>query len=380
MMEYELYHHGVKGMKWGVRRYQNKDGSLTPAGVRRYDKEGSGSSKIATKQKKGYHYSLGNPIQKHKQKLIDKYISKGYSLSAAQTMAKQRMRAEVAVGVVGGIAVGIAAKKAITRIGQDYCDKTIKSGEIIQNIGASKGATFENTPFFAAINRHDKRAYGALYPVEKRGMVIDNNSKSYEGIYKNQIKLVKNIKRASVNNARKILYKKMDDDPEFRKEVLDTIKQTSYGANIDLSSKHLPKKFYDRFNQALATPEFQSKGIHKKFYSELQKHGYNALLDINDTRYSGYKKISKSPTIVFGENVVEKIGSEKLGYLKMLDDRSKYLTEHLLKNAGKKTVTAVAGYAAIKTLSDERKVRTYLNEHPDSKLSRNEILKLLKQK
>jgi hypothetical protein len=31
----ELYHHGVKGMKWGVRRYQNKDGSLTPAGKKR---------------------------------------------------------------------------------------------------------------------------------------------------------------------------------------------------------------------------------------------------------------------------------------------------------------------------------------------------------
>ena len=35
-MEYELYHHGVKNQKWGVRRYQNKDGSLTPLGKIKY--------------------------------------------------------------------------------------------------------------------------------------------------------------------------------------------------------------------------------------------------------------------------------------------------------------------------------------------------------
>ena len=31
----ELYHHGIKGQKWGVRRFQNKDGSLTTAGKNR---------------------------------------------------------------------------------------------------------------------------------------------------------------------------------------------------------------------------------------------------------------------------------------------------------------------------------------------------------
>ena len=35
----ELYHWGTKGMKWGIRRYQNRDGSLTPAGRKRYASE-----------------------------------------------------------------------------------------------------------------------------------------------------------------------------------------------------------------------------------------------------------------------------------------------------------------------------------------------------
>lgn len=38
-MNNELYHHGVKGMKWGVRRYQNKDGTYIKKGLQRFDKD-----------------------------------------------------------------------------------------------------------------------------------------------------------------------------------------------------------------------------------------------------------------------------------------------------------------------------------------------------
>lgn len=37
--EDELYHHGVKGQRWGFRRYQNADGSLTSAGIKKYNRK-----------------------------------------------------------------------------------------------------------------------------------------------------------------------------------------------------------------------------------------------------------------------------------------------------------------------------------------------------
>lgn len=43
----ELYHHGIKGQKWGVRRYQNEDGSLKPAGKKRYGSDGMKDAKKA---------------------------------------------------------------------------------------------------------------------------------------------------------------------------------------------------------------------------------------------------------------------------------------------------------------------------------------------
>lgn len=55
----ELCHHGIKGQKWGVRRFQNPDGSLTLAGKKRYNKSSfEESGWTLYDERDGYHSKM----------------------------------------------------------------------------------------------------------------------------------------------------------------------------------------------------------------------------------------------------------------------------------------------------------------------------------
>jgi hypothetical protein len=72
-MENELYHHGILGMRWGVRRYQNADGTLTAAGRKRLEKK---ETKTEADKQAIIKSGSAEIVQKHQAELSNEELKK----------------------------------------------------------------------------------------------------------------------------------------------------------------------------------------------------------------------------------------------------------------------------------------------------------------
>ena len=90
----ELYHFGIQGMKWGIRRFQNEDGTRTEAGKKRYAKLNKKIDKEYNKTTKRARKIVAN----EKLKYSDKKIKKAQFFIDAKTKLRDLQREEVEAG------------------------------------------------------------------------------------------------------------------------------------------------------------------------------------------------------------------------------------------------------------------------------------------
>lgn len=129
-----LEHHGIKGQRWGVRRFQNPDGTRTPAGLKRDAKLAAKAEKYRNKDLARYDKEIANsidPDRKYHYEQLRKHTEK---LSDKQIIAQQRYSRAVAAGEgvvstialsilgipnVGSIATGVFVANSISKTTRD---------------------------------------------------------------------------------------------------------------------------------------------------------------------------------------------------------------------------------------------------------------------
>lgn len=350
----ELYHHGIKGQKWGIRRYQYADGTYTPAGRKRY----------------------------------------GVSQSSSNA---QR------VATMMGMRVKDVVNTARTQVtGRQYVDTYLKRGTTFARIQTSK--EFENFAFYATYKKADSDKYMGLFGKNrtsransdaKRAEKTANASGSEADaatakqlrdkannmkVYQLKLETTKKLKVPSDENASDITANLLKDS-EFKKNVVASIedskekmrrptqqvlfKQAQNALNKDPSKMTTSEKVavYKALNLSLTNHNQQEVAAQAKFYSELKKKGYNALLDYNDKDYSSYH--AKRPMIVFDTDSV-KLQSVTETNPKVVEKMyAKYNAERIMKEVGANTIGYV-GKLGKKTVSE---CESYVKQKTDSYLS-----------
>lgn len=366
----ELYHHGILGMKWGVRRFQNKNGSLTPAGKIRYDD----SDESPSEKKKSSHRS----------KLEEKYQAKGMTPKQAALAADKRIKTEKIIAITAGITIAAATAYAVNKHVRDTTDRILKSGTKLQVVTNEEHKNFDRA-FYAAYKKGDAQKYRGLYGDQLKGNIFAQS----RDVYKTTLNVDKNIKVVSKKKAADAFADLYKTDPEFRKQFTDSVEKFKSSpfqppkraklfdsVSKGMTDKQLRKKGYEAFNIGLVNHDENGNATAKKFYDKLKSLGYDAVEDINDQKYSGYK--TKAPTIIFNKADKISVSSAK----KMADDFiAKEKTIATLKLQAPQLIATGAAYAAVGTAGvkvvGSSAVKNYRKQHPNTKMTDKEILKSL---
>lgn len=123
-MEDILVHHGILGMKWGVRRYQNKDGSLTSAGKKRY----SGDNTIKETPQKTTEEPKKRSVKDMSDEELRREVNRmqleqNYLRMTGQNIEKGKSAAEIALGKMKESFVSTVAQKS----GQILAERLVNS-------------------------------------------------------------------------------------------------------------------------------------------------------------------------------------------------------------------------------------------------------------
>ena len=436
----ELYHHGIIGQKWGVRRFQNADGSLTNAGRKRYnadilgqrervrnarDNVKSANRKLTQEQWKNtfknggiaskettdsYKNAVANlswekrklsdeitkealnrssgKKSKHRLALEQKYMEKGMSAEEAEVAAYKRIRTERAIAIAGGATMAAAAAYVAYKHWDLNADKILKNVEL-KNLSNTDDLNISRQ-FYAAYTKGDAKKYLGLYGnnlADKTGGVyqttIGIKDKLNVAGRKTAAKALADMTRGNVDSLNAL----QSDLNLYRTRVAAAFtpagRALANRAERDLAKGKVTKNVYDVLN-SVQTMRGEQSSLGEKLYSKLTKAGYDAIIDVNDKKYSGY--MSKSPLIVFNgaEKVMKKsvreVSREEI-WKHVPAEFAKVKIPTYIKSQAPFAVAGLAGYAAIKGAKSysnnqkrDRIVADYKKEHPGTKLSYDQIL------